>query len=259
VLPLRPLTPANLPEVLEALRLPEAPNEGRVWVGGFDLEYRHPSAFASTLELLFHDHIYDLETLSEPQTIIDGGAWLGLSVLRFRQLFPGARIVAFEPDPQAFQTLAANLEQNQAGDVKLVNAALWRATGTSQFVATGTDAGSLVTAGAGHLIEVPTVRLSDYVDGPVSLLKLNIEGSEWDVIDELGERLRLIDQVLIEYHGFAKLPQTLHLILQALDASGFTYILSHFNARNRQCVPPLRLTPGYRYFLLVYGRRIQAI
>ncbi len=251
------IEPESIAELCTRLRAPDCPSQGIVQLGAWELEYRHARAFASTVELLFRDGIYDLDRLARPAVILDGGAWLGLSVLRFRSLFPDARIHAFEPDPALFEVLTRNLERNGIRNVEAHNVALADREGELEFLATGSDAGSLrVRAREGHLTRVPTRVLSEYVSSPVSLLKLNVEGSEWDVIDELGDRLALVDQVLIEYHGFNELPQTLHRILGRLDEYGFTYIISHFDERNPACVPPLRLTEDFRYFLLIYARKL---
>ena len=246
----------RLSEVLETLRAPDCPDHGTVRLGPHLLDYQRPRPLATAIELLFAQGIYDVDHLAHPQVIIDGGSWLGLSVLRFRQLFPAARIVAFEPDPEIFSLLRRNLDRNGAGDTTVVNAALAGTAGPATFMHTGSDNGGLNPAVRGQPVTVARHRLSDHVTGPVSLLKLNIEGAEAEVVEELGDLLGQVDQVLIEYHGFAELPQSLHRILARLDQHGLTYVVSHFGERNRACVPPLRLDRRFRYFLLVYGRRL---
>lgn len=250
------LDPAELATVIKRLRDPGCPNHGMFRIGPWNVEYAGAVPFAISLELIFGCHIYDAAPLRSPERILDGGGWVGLSVLRFRQLFPRARITTFEPDPAIFDILCRNLERNRIQDVEVVQAALSDVDGIRTFNATGTDSGSLAVPTIGQAINVRCCRLSSYVDGSVSLLKLNIEGEEAAVIDELGDRLALIDQVLIEYHGFAELPQTLHRILALLHQAGHTYIVSHFDERNRACVPPLRLDRHFRYFLLIYARRL---
>jgi FkbM family methyltransferase len=254
------IEPEAIADLCARLRAPDCPPQGTVRLGGWELEYRHPRAFAYTVELLFRDSTYDVDGLARPAVIVDGGSWLGLSVLRFRSLFPDALIHAFEPDPELFGMLTRNLERNGIRNVETHNVALADRDGELEFLATGTDAGSLrARSPKGRLTTVPTRALSGYVSSPVSLLKLNVEGSEWDIIDELGDRLALVDHVLIEYHGFSDLPQTLHRILGRLDEHGFTYIVSHFNEQNRACVPPLRLAADFRYFLLIYARKIDTV
>lgn len=248
--------PAELATVVERLRDPGCPGNGLVRIGSWSVEYAGARAFATALELIFGCRVYDAASLRSPERILDGGGWVGLSVLRFRQLFPRAHITVFEPDPAIFAIMCRNLERNNIQNVETVQAALAGIDGKRRFVATGTDSGTLMGSPAGQGITVSCRRLSAYVDSPVSLLKLNIEGAEAAVIDELGDRLALIDQTLIEYHGFAGLRQTLHRILARLDEAGHTYIISHFNERNRACVPPLRLDESYRFFLLIYSRRL---
>lgn len=250
------IDPAELESVCATLLEPNCAPTGTVRLGHWILEYAAPRAFAHTLQLLFGARIYDVAPLSGPARIIDGGGWLGLSVLRFRQLFPNAHITVFEPDPDIYRLMCRNIERNGLRNVKTVQAALSKEDGQQTFMATGSDSGSLVAAARGDVVTVPTRRLSPYVDEPVSLLKLNVEGAEADVIAELGSRLTAIDQILIEYHGFAELPQSLHTILASLHEAGHTYVVSHFNDTNRACVPPLRVTENYRYFLLIYSRRL---
>lgn len=250
------VAPAELESVVGRLLAPDCAPTGTVRLGPYELEYTAPRAFAYTLRLLFGSGIYDVDRLSAPARIIDGGGWLGLSVLRFRALFPDAHIVVFEPDPEIFRLMCRNLERNGIDDVEPVQAALAGADGRQSFTATRSDSGSLRAGARGETVTVDTRRLSPYVSEPVSLLKLNVEGAEAEVVAELGDRLSHVDQVLIEYHGFAELPQTLHEILGRLHQAGHTYIVSHFNESNRSCVPPLRLDEAYRYFLLIYSRRL---
>jgi FkbM family methyltransferase len=250
---------SGLQSLVATLQQPDCPQRGMVSLGELQLEYLAPKAFASTLELLFRDRIYDVGPTSGVSNIIDGGGWLGLSTIRFRQLFPDAHITVFEPDPDVFSMMCRNLDRNGIDRVTPVQAALAGEDGEQTFWATGSDSGTLdATVRQGEQIVVTTQRLSRFIDDSTSLLKLNIEGTEAAVIHELGDRLAMIDHVLIEYHGFSELPQTLHRILADLDRNGHTYILSHFDERNRSCVPPLRLSEDFRYFLLIYSRRLVA-
>ena len=51
--------------------------------------------------------------------------------------------------------------------------------------------------------DVKTVKLSDYIDRPVDLLKLDIEGAETAVIEELGEKVALARRIYVEVHSTA--------------------------------------------------------
>jgi len=45
------------------------------------------------------------------------------------------------------------------------------------------------------------VRLSSYIDESVDLLKLDIEGMEEIVLKEIGDKLKLIRKIKMEFHG----------------------------------------------------------
>lgn len=190
------IDPRELETVTAELLAPGCPPTGMIRLGAYALEYVAPRAFAHTLRLLFGSRVYDVAPLSPPYRIIDGGGWLGLSVLRFRELFPDARIVVFEPEPEIFRIMCRNLERNGTGNVEPVRAALAGTDGPQTFTVTGSDSGSLRADARGSDLTVDTCRLGPHVTEPLSLLKLNVEGAEAEVIAELGEKLTLVDQVL---------------------------------------------------------------
>src|SRR6266536_970073 len=65
-------------------------------------------------------------------TILDCGSY-GMSVLFFKTLYPGARIIGFEPDPLTFKILSQNVAQNDLKDVELHQCALSDIDGCVEF------------------------------------------------------------------------------------------------------------------------------
>jgi Methyltransferase FkbM domain len=67
----------------------------------------------------------------------------------------------------------------------------------------------------------------------VELLKMDIEGAETEVIEELAEsgKLKFIKQMILEYHHHLN-PEEDHLcrVLCALERSGFGYQISSMSA-----------------------------
>ncbi|MDQ6482601.1 FkbM family methyltransferase [Dyadobacter sp. LHD-138] len=53
---------------------------------------------------------YDINLDFEPQTIIDGGANIGLSCVYFKNRFPDAKIIAIEPDIENVELLNTNIK-----------------------------------------------------------------------------------------------------------------------------------------------------
>ena len=113
----------------------------------------------------------------------------------------------------------------------------------------------LMMLAAGPGCTIATVRLGKWLEEPAAVLKLNIEGAECAVIEESESRLRSVEKIFIEYHGFPELPQTLHRILAALDRAGFRYCLGAMDREtNPVCHAPFNLGQR-RFFNLVYAER----
>lgn len=201
------------------------PGKVRLRFRGPLIHYVDAASCASAGSAIFDYHIYDFLTDNPAPRIIDCGANIGLAVLYWKTRFPQARITAFEPDANVFRTLQHNVLTWKLGDVELVQAAVADRAGQAAFVSEGADAGHLqytadpVQAGPSNLVN--TVPLSDYLDTPVSLLKIDIEGAEVDVLMSVADRLANVERVFVEWHSFANQKQRLHELLGVLIASGF--------------------------------------
>ncbi len=76
---------------------------------------------------------------------------------------------------------------------------------------------------------VPQRRLSDFVDGPVDLIKLDVEGAEGDVLDDLIETgaIAHVRTLVLEYHNYlAPGESAMGAFLERLATHGFEYRLS---------------------------------
>ena len=171
--------------------------------------------------------IYDFRCDSDSPLIIDGGANVGLSVIFFKQRFPNARIIAFEADPSIFRVLTHNVKEMGLEDITLIQKALWTDETTLRFDSEGADAGRLGIDGldVANSIEVPTIRLSSYLDQPIDFLKLDIEGAEVDVIAEAQTRLDHVERLFVEFHSFTGKSCRLVELLKNIEESGFKYHL----------------------------------
>jgi hypothetical protein len=75
-------------------------------------------------------------------------------------------------------------------------------------------------------IIVKAGKLSAYIDGPVDLVKLDVEGAEWDVMTDLKNsgKLSLIRRLIIEYHHkIGSQASCLGRFLSLLEEEGFEY------------------------------------
>jgi FkbM family methyltransferase len=227
---------------------------GETTIDGYTVRYLDLLSLYMEYKDIWHQGIYHFSSQNPAPRVLDGGGYIGMSVLYTKQVHPGARVTCFEPDPQIHELLKRNVEANGLRDVELVQAGLAERSGSAAFVPDGADGGRIVDGeGAGS---VRTVPLSQYLLEPVDFMKLNIEGFELPVLEEAGDRLRNVEQLVIEYHGWPDSPQRLGPLLSLLDAQGFRYLINHFDyATNGAVRPPFSLARDTRWFALVYAKR----
>ena len=227
---------------------------GEVQVNGYSVRYVDLLSLVQEYKDIFGARIYHFDSDRPSPRVIDGGGYIGMSVLYTKLTHPGARVTCFEPDPAIHAVLRRNVEVNRLHDVELVEAGLAAETGSIPFLPDGADGGRLVEVGDTEVVK--TVRLSNYLDEPVDFLKLNIEGMELPVLEEAADFLPEVRELVIEYHGRPEEPQLLGSILSLLDGCGFRYLVNHFDYETNPVVrPPFALERDTFWFALVYGRR----
>jgi FkbM family methyltransferase len=212
---------------------------------------------------IFLGGIYSFSPATDRPRIIDCGANIGVSILYFKCHYPAARVLGFEIDPKILPLLRQTLAENGLDDVEIVEAALADKPDHRSFFIDGKYGSTLFADSATHeghawpVICAPTVPLADYLNEPIDLLKMNIEGAEWPVLEAAESKIRQVREIIIEYHHLPGLPRTLHSILALLHRNGFEYLINDLDASiNPGTKPPFRLEPDSRYFLLIYGHRI---
>jgi FkbM family methyltransferase len=205
------------------------PGPGRTTTLGWDLEYPSPDVLVAFLDQVLFRRVNDFLADRERPVILDCGANIGYTVLNYKRQFPQAEIIAFEPDPQFAPLLRRNLERNGARDVQVVETAVWTADGRAPWALEAKDGSRLISAGAtdAPTAEVATVDLSRYLDREIDLLKLDIEGAEFQVVPYLGSRLRHVKNILVECHVTRQTDyQALSDVMRTLIDSGFTISLN---------------------------------
>jgi FkbM family methyltransferase len=147
--------------------------------------------------------------LDEQSTVIDAGAYDGDWSEQISQRY-GSRIYAFEPDPTSFRRLTARV-----ADERNVVACEFGLSDHDHDATLALDGpGSAVSTAPGHF-GAATVRLRDVVGvldelgiESIDLLKVNIEGGEFDLFDRLIgagwlPRIRVVSIQFHEWHPHA--------------------------------------------------------
>jgi FkbM family methyltransferase len=203
----------------------------------FHVSFLNGATFRWTLrEIFFHgDYVFTAET--DSPTILDCGANIGLATLFFKRIYPKARISCFEADPTTAAVLKKNIDQNHLQNVTVHNLMLCSADGERSFYIAGNLSGSGGGSGTpGRLsdtreIRVKAGKLSDYIDGPIDLLKLDVEGAEFDVMADMKVSgcLSQIKRMVIEYHHkIAGQTSNMAKFLAFLEDAGFEYQIAAY-------------------------------
>lgn len=200
-------------------------------LGNFQIDYFDLALLKYMFREIFIWNGYLFRTNSSNPFIIDCGSNIGVSVLFFNLFFPECRLLAFEPDEFTFQILEKNVKQNNLQNVVLQNMALSDHDGVVDFYYDQEHPGRLQMSTLEIRMpkqkkEVISTRLSNYIEGEVDFLKLDVEGAETAVIEDLKKeiKIRFIDQMVIEYHHHIdKDTDGLSKILSILEESNFGY------------------------------------
>jgi FkbM family methyltransferase len=222
----------------------------------YEVEITGGAEFYIQYKNLFLNRNYHFESNRRDPLIIDGGSNIGMAILYFKHVYPEARIIGFEPDPMIFRILQNNMERNNLSDVELVNAGLWPEAGTMGFLPDLHDGGRFHSCGP-HIVAAKL--LSDYLDDPVDFVKLNIEGGEFAVLQEIeaSGKIKQIGQMVLEYHCWPNEQQRLGPVLDLLSRQGFRYLVHDFDFEtNAATKPPFHWQSDTAWCCLVYAAQL---
>jgi FkbM family methyltransferase len=209
-------------------------------VVGADMRVLDYGTFLTLIAEIFFRRIYYFVSKSPSPFILDAGSNIGMSILFFKHVYPQCRVIGFEPDLQTFEILEGNVQRNHWEHVQVFNKAVHVREEEIDFYTDANRAGSGKMsalkerfAGSDCLSvrrqTVQTIQLSRFVVEEVDLLKMDIEGLEVAVIQELADanKLKLIKQMFVEYHHHLNPHEDrLSQVLRILEENGFGYQLS---------------------------------
>lgn len=213
---------------------------GSIYILGFKIFYGDFKLFYTLFNEVFVEKNYYINGLGKSPTIIDAGGNIGISTLFFKYIYPDAKIDVFEPDNTNFSILKNNVESNQLKGVNIYNLALSDKSGTiSLYERTDVEGGDIGVSLSKSFrqnyhsenlkeINVKSDKLSHYIESSIDLLKIDIEGSEGKVVDELRKsgKLKKIKNISMEFHSIRENP--LSKMLLNLEVSSHVYDISHW-------------------------------
>jgi FkbM family methyltransferase len=176
-------------------------------------------------KITFSEHSYFSDLISDEPVLIDLGACLGDFSKHFRSRYSNAKIILLEPSKSNFPKI--NIED--LNTKKLFGAissykdkVIFREDPKSE------QNGSLLfNYFEGIEYEIETYTLDELVEPfeIIDLLKMDVEGAEWDVLLKCSEEaLNKIKQLTVEFHDFLdpSLRENSEKCVQRLISLGFS-------------------------------------
>ncbi len=162
------------------------------------------------LEEIFQRDEYTMvrDAIKDAALIVDLGANVGFSVRYWQTLFPKARIVALEPEPDNCSICSLNIgSTGLESQVTLLQAGVGARRGQMRLVDEGAGEWAYRTEKSESEFErsVQVLPLSDvlenHADGQrIDLLKCDIEGAERELFEDCRSWIGRVDAIVIELH-----------------------------------------------------------
>lgn len=164
-----------------------------------------------------------LALLDRPPRVLDLGANIGMFAVWCRERWPGAHVVSVEPDPDNLELLRR--AAGRGGGIEVVPACAGCSDGTVRFVAGKFTESHVPDPGSSEeTIEVSRVDVFGLAQS-TDLVKMDIEGSEWEILAD--SRLRALPAAawVMEWHADrCPHPDPSTAARAALQAAGFDVV-----------------------------------
>jgi FkbM family methyltransferase len=220
------------------------------------LFYTSPYWLLHSIQEIFIEKTYNFTNRKNDELyIIDCGSNIGLGPIFWNRLYPNAKILCFEPDPNIFKLLLENTRHIKKDSIKYENKAVWISEKNISFEADGNLGGKISDKTSNQLVE--TVRLKDVLNQNVDFLKIDIEGAEFDVLKDCQDNLSFVKNIFIEYHSNPLEPQILSNLLRIIADAGFRYYIKEAWVNRQQPYIEKSLNQSvYDLQLNIFGYRI---
>ncbi|WP_405316364.1 FkbM family methyltransferase [Faecalibacillus faecis] len=128
----------------------------------------------------FFDECYKL---TDDEVLFDCGGFTGDTVLDFIKLTQGLfkKIISFEPDEKNFQKLKNLVQKRELQNIEIKNQATGRKQGKIGFVSNGNMVSKVVERQKDG-IQVDIVALDDYLSDKPTIIKMDVEGFEFETL-----------------------------------------------------------------------------
>ena len=131
---------------------------------------------------------------------VDVGAHVGYYSVRMARRC--RRVIVFEPNPKNREVLVKNLELNNLRNVTVLSYAAGESRYKARLWLAGSGSTLLEGYVTGESVEVDVVPLDEVVEY-ADIVKVDVEGYEWNVIQGMGKLLdKYKPTLIVEHHDF---------------------------------------------------------
>jgi FkbM family methyltransferase len=180
----------------------------------------NPRDTLSQIDDIYNENHYKCEFETPPRRILDCGGNIGLSALYFAENYQEAVIEVYEADPRLAEAISKNCQTAEFSNrVHVYSKAVSNTTGTLRFNFTGNDSGNI----SPHGQETACVDIAGLIGDQLDLLKMDIEGAEFDCFDRLAEtnKLGVPSRIIAEVHLSNDDADRMGKIVEQLKCFGF--------------------------------------
>jgi len=157
---------------------------------------------------IWKEDVYRLNKMKNPKVILDIGSNIGSFSIKAAIDFPTARVIAIEPSVETFLLLKKNIKENSIHNIESINKAIFGKNGYHTLYDPGPGGlRSLYPPSKKRsaIIRVETTTLEKIISRKkikyIDLLKMDCEGSEYNIFENLSSELFLkIKVISMEYH-----------------------------------------------------------
>jgi FkbM family methyltransferase len=165
--------------------------------------------------------------VSKSNLIFDIGAHIGSITIIFREnVGQEGEIHAFEPNPESYEMMLDTVKQNEFTNIEMHHCAVSDSEGKVKISKNAGNTGkSSIKRDAEEVTEVdsiPAVKIFNQVEGTVDWLKIDIEGAELEVLQNLdhNDKLSQVSNIILELHPELLEESELKIIYEILESSG---------------------------------------
>lgn len=196
------------------LPIVQGPNKGLRFIKGSGVNGYWLGSYEYQKQKLMAEYIKD------GMVCYDIGAHVGFYTLLFSR-FTGRNgaVFSFEPDPLNLAYLLKHIELNRIINTKIFHCGVWNKSGIKGFNLNSSESSFVKTDG--KELYIPVFKIDELVSRqyitPPDIVKIDVEGSELEVLEGMEEQLRNRRPIIFVASDSIEKREAIFLFLQNLD------------------------------------------